>query len=191
MKFTKPTYLAKDQVYLSAVSDGITLERKFEGSISSISLEVQEINTIVPVILEGTKGWFSKPLLEEWLRPRLAYDIPASDLGTEFEGTARWQWTTLKIFKDKFLLCFTLTDKVKEEKVCISFEEEEVEEEKKETPISPSLTRRQHAKEIVMKARNRAARALFKAERLTQDYIASYGEDTDWEDSDLESVASV
>jgi hypothetical protein len=49
-------------------------------------------------------------------------------------------------------------------------------------PMSIGPTRRILQKHAVMKARARAARALFKAEALTQDYIRQYGEDTDWED---------
>ena len=47
-------------------------------------------------------------------------------------------------------------------------------------------TRQQLDKKKVMRAREKAARALFQAERLTQEYCAVYGEDTDWEEEDEE-----
>ena len=239
MKFTKPSYNAKDQVYISLIQSGICIERFFDSTPKEISLTSEELNIIIPVILDGTKGWFSKPILQDWLEPRIAVDIPAFDLGSDFEGNAKWQLTSLKIFKQSvkqnFVLYFTLVEKVKEDKVCIAFDEEEQELQKEESiekeggsaeapltkgrgaeapltkergaeapltkergaeaPLTKGrgaeapLTRRQQTKEMVLKARNRAARALFKAERLTQDYIASYGENTDWEDSDLDSVS--
>jgi hypothetical protein len=37
-----------------------------------------------------------------------------------------------------------------------------------------------------MRAREKAARALFHAERLTQEYCSIYGEDTDWEEEEDE-----
>jgi hypothetical protein len=39
---------------------------------------------------------------------------------------------------------------------------------------------------LVRRERERAGRALFRAERLTQEYCQLYGEDTDWEESDDE-----
>jgi hypothetical protein len=84
--------------------------------------------------------------------------------------------------KEKFILSFDLQT-FPVEKIQISFPEPEPEPPAPPPAQSSSdeTTRQQEQKSIVLAARLRAAKALFKAERLTQAYVQTYGE-TDWED---------
>jgi hypothetical protein len=55
---------------------------------------------------------------------------------------------------------------------------------------STEKTRRVKRKEDVLKARERAARALFKAEQLIHAYVQDYGDLTEWEDEQDEENES-
>jgi hypothetical protein len=70
--------------------------------------------------------------------------------------------------------------KIQDEEIPMGAEEEEGE------VIGIGPTRQQLDKQKVMRVREKAARALFHAERLTQEYCTAYGEDTDWEEEDEE-----
>ena len=79
------------------------------------------------------------------------------------------------ISKEEFTIVFKMGVMKQAEKVVIQFQEEEL-------PAKRALQ-----KSDVLKARARAAKALFVAESLTQEYIRLRGgEDTDWEDEEDE-----
>jgi hypothetical protein len=127
----------------------------------------------IDIIITGTKGWFSKPLTQEWLQTRVKFDVPIGEIEAEFEGTVDFQVGRLIISKELFLLECPIVGKKEAEKVVISFEEEaEPEATEPELiqgePMAIGPTRRILQKETVMKARNKAARALFTAEHMTQ-----------------------
>ena len=188
MKFSKPLYDSDKKIYTSEVKDGFRYEADLEDSIltpslDSIQTSIASTQTAESIIL-GTKSWFTKPLTVEWLIPRLVCQL--SSPSTDFEGKCIWTFKRLIITKDKFFLEFDL-ETISAEKVCIEFPEPEPEPPASappvahESPASPLQTRRELEKSLVVAARNKAAKALFKAERLTQAYVKTYGE-TDWED---------
>jgi len=155
---------------------------------------------LVDLLLQATKGWFTKPLTHEWLLPRIEFNIPTDEVPPTFEGTVLWEPAAIIITKERFVyMCKMLTMR-EADKITLDFQEEEVEGEsnevveipcvdEKEPPIDIGPTRRVLQKHLVLQARSKAARALFKAEHMTQKYIEAYGEDTDWEDEeDEESV---
>jgi hypothetical protein len=106
-----------------------------------------------------------------------------------FEGEVEFQLQGLTISKEVFLLRYAIIALKEDEKICIELDEaKEVEDEipmatKEVLGLGP--TRQQIVKEKVLKMRAKAARALFVAERLTQEYYQEFGEDTDWEDETL------
>ena len=197
MKINKPSYDNSLKVYTCTLTDGIRLSLKKEDGqpISMLSeYEDQALKeSLLKPIIDGTKGWFTKPLTEEWLLTRISFDIPTSTIPIEFEGTIEYKATKLIISKDSFIFLCSVSEMKEAEKVMIEFKEDTVIEEKQDlplvdaTPVGIGPTRRTLQKEIVMKARAKAARALFKAERLTQEYSQLYGEDTDWEIEDSEA----
>lgn len=180
MKFTRPEYDSVEKQYCSGVKDGVRFESELEDSSFSPSIEFLQSTilsqTTANTILDLTKSWFTKPLTLDWLLPRLTCDLPLPTQSGDFKCT--WTLTKLFILKEKFILSFELLT-IPIEKIQISFPEP--------PPPSPSpsqsdeTTRRTQQKALVQAARLRAAKALFKAERLTQAFVQSYGE-TDWED---------
>jgi hypothetical protein len=198
MKLGKPLYDKESKVYTCSVVDGT---RTTEPTLAQTA-------ELVEFIVQNTKGWFTKPLAVDWLtqRIKLAFDTP--NVSEDFQGTITWAWTDLLISKETFKLNFKVVDVVADPKISLEDEDSAPDTQKSENsiveiedgiptgnPLSPPIaigpTRRQLQKESVMKARQKAARALFYAERLTQEYIHVFGDDTDWEDegeeeSDLE-----
>jgi transcriptional regulator with GAF, ATPase, and Fis domain len=110
----------------------------------------------------------------------------------------------LHIYKEGFVVEYKLTDTKESEKVCINFQEDEeaktteaktTEAKTTEAKTTEANTEaeakaedeekiRHEMKQKVLQARQRAARALFKAEELMHTFVEKYGMDTDWEDED-------
>jgi hypothetical protein len=192
MKFTKPTYDAKQRVYTCDVTDGFRFSVRREcGSLVKDPASCIDSDERISHLIKSTQGWFSKPLSEEFLKGKIQYDIPTSVPET-FEGLIEWQIQRLIISKEQFLFVCVVTQAVEDEKVSLEFPEEPVptpkepEEEiplHEEPPLGIGPTRRRLEKEKVLSARTKAARALFHAERLTQEFYQAFGE-TDWEDEE-------
>lgn len=184
MKFQKPTFDSVQQVYLSDIKQGIRCEasrndeKVFEPELSTFYTSIKD--SFTDTIIQQTKGWFSKPLTKEWLETRVAFHFPTESIPEEFEGHCIWEMKTLRISKNNFDFGFGLVEMKEAEKVVISFEEPEVKTQTEET-------RRDVHKQKVLQLRAKAARALFHAERATQQYCQLYGEDTDWETTDDEA----
>jgi hypothetical protein len=187
MKFLRAEFDRVINAYVSIVENGILIKRDVKGEFPFTTLlTAEEKQHIIPQILLGTKGWFSKPLTSEWLSNKLEVNIPADSVEEGFFGSTEWRLSKIEIKKLAFVLHFTVVKKVEDPKINLDFE----------LPAPPSSaptdtpTRRKEQKEYVMKVRERAARLLFKAESLTQQYCDIYGDDTDWEDeaSDSESI---
>jgi hypothetical protein len=196
MKFAKPTYDASKKVYVSDIHEGLRYEsHKDDATTYSPPLTSVPLTLGIEFpkqIVTATHAWFSKPLTVEWLTTRLQHKL--QDVAEDFEGTCTWQMQRLTISKEVFLFEWTLVDQKPDEKVLIQLEEDQPTEELREVDEIPQEsnqeamqvgpTRRMLHKREVLRARERAARCLFKAERMTQEYCALYGEDTDWEDED-------
>lgn len=199
MKFTKPTYDAKQRLYTCDVTDGFRFSVRREcGSFVKEPASCIDSDERIAHLIKSTQGWFSKPLTEEFLRGKIQYDIPTTfseQVGVCFEGLVEWQIQRLIISKEQFLFVCAVTQTVEDEKVSLEFPEEpapaepeakEPEEEiplHEEAPLGIGPTRRSLEKEKVLSARTKAARALFHAERLTQEFYQNFGE-TDWEDEE-------
>jgi hypothetical protein len=205
MKFTKPTYDAKQRIYTCDVTDGFRFSVRREcGSFVKDPASCIDSDERIAHLIKSTQGWFSKPLTEEFLKGKIQYDIPTSfseppasfakppaSFAETFEGLVEWQIQQLIISKEQFLFVCSVTNTVEDEKVSLEFpEEHEVEvtpEEEiplhEEAPLGIGPTRRSLEKEKVLSARTKAARALFHAERLTQEFYQNFGE-TDWEDEE-------
>jgi hypothetical protein len=188
MKLSKPVYNGETKTYSCVVQEGVRVQE---------ASQVQ-LPDLVQFIIEHTNGWFTKPLKVDWLTPRVKLSFETPKVDTDFCGTVTWAWSDLLISKDSFQVLFKVVDIQEDPKISLEPEQEGVEGdleiiENEPTgnleapPISIGPTRRQLQKEIVMKARERAARALFYAERLTQEYVHEFGDDTDWEDESLDS----
>jgi len=110
-----------------------------------------------------------------------------------------WQAKKLVISKDSFLFACAIVAQVEDEKLSLDFPDDEHMQQNKEAALNEEIpmgaeeegevigigpTRQQLDKKKVMRSREKAARALFQAERLTQEYCAVYGEDTDWEEEE-------
>jgi len=139
-------------------------------------------------------------LTEEWLIQKLTYSIPTDTIPNGFDGRVEYTPVRLHIYKEAFVIEYKLTDTKENEKVCINFHEDE--EPKPATNVleakdleATALEANAEAKEEqekirhemkqkVLQARQRAARALFKAEELMHTFVEKYGMDTDWEDED-------
>jgi hypothetical protein len=185
-KLGKPVYNSSTKVYTCSITNGFRLTaRREEGRF------VPEFDTLIgkedlaKFIVAATQGWFSKPLTEEFLKDKIQLSIPTSSLAESFEGSIEWQMVQLTISKEVFLLAFDIIGQKEDEKICIKFEEEEPPLQQTEA-IAIGPTRQQIQKKNVLKARAKAARSLFTAERLTQAYCEEFGEDTDWEGDESE-----
>jgi len=203
MKFGKPKYDSALKIYNSEISEGLRCEMRCENGTWNPSIESLQAQVHTPLlhqILESTKSWFSKPITEEWLKTRIQHSMTLPDLG-DFEGRLVWAVKTLAISKEVFLFTWTIVEQIADEKISFeepvpepvtSLEESEIPEISEATvePVGIGPTRRELFKQEVLSARYRAARLLYKAELLTQEYSKLYGEDTDWEedvsDSDSE-----
>jgi hypothetical protein len=174
MKIQKPSYNASTRLYTCQLSDGFRLKTSYEDGVSKELYNTSDVTaSLIQPIIEGTAGWFTKPLSPEWLKPRIRLTIPTGDVPSEFEGTAEFVADKLLISKDEFVFALAMGEMKKSEKVVIEFQEEEL-------PAKHPLQ-----KSDVLKAREKAAKALFRAEMLTQEYIRLRGgEDTDWEDEE-------
>jgi len=197
MKILKPSYDSSTKVYTCEIADGFRLTVSKEDGVVKPAVEDLTrgdlYDGVIDTLIQGTKGWFSKPLTQDWLQTRVKFDIPIGEVEADFEGTVEFQAARLIISKEVFLFQCPIVRKQEAEKVVISFEEAPA---AAAEPAEPELvqgeavgigpTRRILQKEVVMKARNKAARALFSAERMTQEFVEEFG-DTDWEDeSDLD-----
>ena len=203
MKFTKPAYDAKARIYTCDITDGFRLcVRREGGSFVKEFSDCIDTNERVRHLIHATQGWFSKPLTEEFLNGKIRYDIPTADIPPTFEGSVEWQAKKLVISKDSFLFSCAILAQVEDEKLSLDFPDDEHLQQQKEAALDEEIpmgveqeggevigigpTRQQLDKKKVMRSREKAARALFQAERLTQEYCAVYGEDTDWEEEDEE-----
>jgi hypothetical protein len=179
MKLGRPAYSKESQIYVCECKDeeGIfRVESSIDGGKWSSNPDAhleQTRDAMISMLLQETTGWFSKPLTKEWLRSRLRYTIPTSDVSPDFEGICRWTLKRLHISKESFVCEFVLSEKLSAEIPLIELQED------KETS-------REEKKANVLRARRRAAMALLKAERMMQSYAQEFGEDTDWEDEDEE-----
>jgi len=207
MKFTKPAYDAKARIYTCDITDGFRLcVRREGGAFLKEFSDCIDTNERIKHLIHATQGWFSKPLTEDFLNGKIRYDIPTEDIPPTFEGSVEWQAKKLVISKESFLFICSIVAQVEDEKLSLDFPDDEQQQEQEqqkqedlaldeEIPmgageggevIGIGPTRQQLDKKKVMRAREKAARALFHAERLTQEYCTVYGEDTDWEEEDEE-----
>jgi len=179
-KLAKPVYNSSAKLYTCSITNGFRLTARREEGRFTPELDMNK-EQVANFIVAATHGWFSKPLTEDFLRDKIQLTIPTSSLAESFEGSVEWQMVSLTISKDVFLLTFDLIGQKEDEKICIKFEEEEEIPLQQAEAIAIGPTRRQIQKKNVLKARAKAARSLFTAERLTQAYCEEFGEDTDWE----------
>jgi hypothetical protein len=192
MKFGKPLYISEKKIYKSEIADGFRCEVTCENNQLTPPIEsfIQTLRIpLTQAIIQNTKGWFSKALTEGWLSERIQLSFPTDSISDNFEGTLTWQAKELSISKEEFIFHMELVEKRETPKVVIDFSEEpepEPEEVKQQIRRREPLNRKDF-KEKVMVERSRAGRALFRAERLTQEYCQLYGEETDWEESDDEN----
>ena len=197
MKFTKPSYDAKQRLYTCDVSDGFRFSvRRESGSFVKAPESCIDSDERISHLIKSTQGWFSKPLTDIFLKGKIHYDIPTS-VPESFEGLVEWEIQRLVISKEQFLFVCAITQVVEDEKVSLEFPEEPLyspeeplyspEEEiplhVEAMPLGIGPTRRNIEKDKVASARAKAARALFHAERLTQEFYQNFGE-TDWEDEE-------
>lgn len=192
MKFSPPRFVADQKLYISDIQDGETYEQRVEAQEEWKSPEPElqtefdkQKDTYISLLMNGTRGWFTKPLTAQWLSAKcaVAVESPAtSPLSSNRSGTLRWKLSHLEITKETFRLLWKLIDVLPDPII-------ELEEEAPPPDEPPSLTGGERAaqKQRVLAARRRAARALYKAERLIQEYCALWGEDTDWEDEESDA----
>ena len=184
-KLGKPVYDASAKMYTCSISNGFRFSSRREEGQFTPPLDTCLNNDEVATFLVGaTKGWFSKPLTEDSLKDKIKVHIPTSVADT-FEGSIDWQLAALTLSKELFLLSFSIIAQKEDEAVCIKFEEDEPPLQEAEV-LGIGPTRQQIQKKNVLKARAKAARSLFTAERLTQAYCEEFGEDTDWEGDESE-----
>jgi hypothetical protein len=208
MKIFKPKYNAEEKVYVCELGGAkprfaivYDLERPMPSRDPAEIAKDTYTNSLKHYLLKETKGWFTKPLTDDWLSMRIYHDIPVVEIPAEWEGTLELTIKELVITKEKFTFIWIIDKRQEKEKVVIQLEEEDQEQDQDQQevdeealpmaavdPMSIGPTRRILQKHAVMKARARAARALFKAESITHEYVRQYGEDTDWEDDDGSSV---
>lgn len=199
MKLGKPTYNSDSKVYVCKITDGFRFSTRYEEGVfvTSDPNTIIDKDALIDTILKATKGWFSKPLTPEFLKGKIQYTIPTSVCpeGLEpFEGSVDLQMDELVISKETFLFTFVITDTKEDEKVCIVFPEDEPLSLPPLPPLEPEVLPLPPQKEVqppkkllkqrVMELRTKAARALFHAERVTQEYCNQFGEDTEWEDEE-------
>jgi hypothetical protein len=195
MRFSKPRYDSVKKVYESILTDGLRFTTEVEGGQAK-SAPTDLLPPLTQAILANTVGWFSKPITEAWLTGKIQMIL--APIPAEFDGMCTWSANRLIISKEVFLAEFSLVESIPTPPVTIDFEGDEAAEVAAEVaaaeavpPVAPppeptvdAPANRRLQKQRVMKARLRAARALFMAERLTQDYIEEFcgDEDTEWED---------
>ena len=203
MRLNKPVYNGDKKVWTCDIKEAGDLQYTSDvyGEPSSFtktpaSFFDETLPTCVTSILSQTQGWFSKPLTEEWLIQKLTYSIPTDTIPNGFDGRVEYTPVRLHIYKEAFVVEYKLTDTKENEKVCINFHEDEeskpLEVEAKEaTALEANAEAKEEQEKIrhemkqkVLQARQRAARALFKAEELMHTFVEKYGMDTDWEDED-------
>jgi hypothetical protein len=186
MKIGRPVYSKETQVYVCDCSgDSFRFESVLEGGQWKPELSTHLESTreqMIATIVDGTTGWFSKPLTRDWLQSKLVYKLP-TDVPTEFEGVVRWRMSKLHISKETFTCEFLVYERVMSAVPLIVLQEEEP---VKEAPKEQS--QKKIKKEAALLARRRAAMALLKAERLMQAYSEEFGEDTEWEEEEDEFV---
>ena len=199
MKLSKPVYDSAAKLYSCEVTDGIRFSARHDTPPESCV----DIPSLTQFLITSTKGWFSKPLTSEFLQGKVKTSFSSGAAGADekptdtFEGTLEWAIQELVISKETFLFRHSVVNSIADEKISIEFPEESAEANKPDqdsldeqitfaedssAPLGIGPTRQQHQKTLVLKARSKAARALFHAERLTQQYYEEFGEDTDWED---------
>ena len=199
MKCSKPVYAPATKAYTSDIIHGVRFDILKEETPFTLSLEAHR-SSVCDLLLAQTQGWFTKPLTSDWLLPRIEFSIPTDSVPTAFEGTVTVQAVRLVITKEQFVVHWKVVGIREAEKVMIDFQEPEEAKEAKEAevpvvvtdvplvespePVRIGPTRRVLQKRAVLEARSKAARALFKAEHMTQEYIQAYGEDTDWEEDE-------
>ena len=192
MKLLKPVYDAATKIYTCDVQNGIRRMKTKEGDTWAPSSTETTHTELITWLITSTQGWFTKPITEEWLSSRLEEVFEFTKIPEQFDGTVEWSVSRVCITKERFFIHWSIESIKEAPKVVIEFEEEQPEEvvslpdanERSEEILAIGPTRRVLHKHKVLQARVKAARALFKAERMTQDYIQAYGEDTDWEDED-------
>jgi hypothetical protein len=192
MKIGRPVYSKETQVYVCECSgDSFRFESVVEGGQWKPELSTHLESTreqMIGTIVDGTTGWFSKPLTRDWLQSKLVYKLP-TDVPTEFEGVVRWRMNKLHISKETFTCEFVVYERVMNTVPLIDLQDEEpVKEQEKEQEQEPPKEHKKKAKEAALLARRRAAMALLKAERLMQAYSEEFGEDTEWEEEEDEFV---
>ena len=199
MKIHKPAYNATDKVYTCKLSDGfrLSIQKDKEDAVSAPAITDTFLDPLTQTLIDSTNGWFSKPITTQWLRSRIVIHTPLEEIPTDFDGTIEFVAKHLTLTKDEFRFHCVILKITPAEKVVIVFDEPEkvevvessIPEASVESnePLGIGPTRRILHKARVMKERAKAARALFRAERLTQEYIQLYSaEGTDWEDDDDE-----
>jgi len=175
MKLGRPVYDSSLKIYNCSITNGTRFSaRKEEGRFVPELESCINKEELAEFIVTSSQGWFTKPLTKEYLKDRIKTNIPTTSIPEGFEGTLEWQMSSLVISKDTFTLGFEIVSQKQDEQICISFEEE----------TSNAPTRRHLLKEKVLKARAKAARCLFQAEHLTQEYCQEFGDTTDWEEED-------
>lgn len=196
MKFSPPRFLASEKLYISDIQDGDEFLQRVD-SVDIYTLPEQNLTaqfhekkeSYISILMEGTKGWFSKPLTAQWLRSKCAIQMepPANESLQGFRsGSLRWKIMQLQITKEAFHLRWKIVEVLPDP--VIELEEDlPVEMAPPEESDQPTGSDRASQKARVMAARRRAARALYKAERLIQEYCAIWGEDTDWEDEESDA----
>ena len=189
MKIGRPIYSKETQVYVCECNgDAFRFESVVEGGKWTPELHTHLDTTrdqMIASILDGTTGWFSKPLTREWLHSKLVYTLPTSDIPTEFDGVVRWKMNKLYISKETFTCEFVAYERVMNTVPLIDLQEEEPP--KATVPVVQN-EQKQEKKRVALLARRRAAMALLKAERLMQAYAEEFGEDTEWEEEEDEFV---
>ena len=91
MKIQKPSYNASTRLYTCELTDGFRLKTSYEDGVSKDLYNTGDvIDSLIQPIIQGTAGWFTKPLTHEWLKPRIRLTIPTGDVPSEFEGTAEF-----------------------------------------------------------------------------------------------------
>jgi hypothetical protein len=202
MKFGKPTYDSSRKIYKSEITEGLRCETRRENGVLTPSLDSCHQAVHQPLlheVVDSTKTWFSKPITQEWLKSRIQHSVNMPELG-DFEGTLVFELVSLAISKEVFLFLWNLVDKIPDQKISFDEAPEQEQEDLPEVTEVPvhsegevlgiGPTRRKLFKEEALAARRRAARLLYKAEILTQQYCELYGDETDWEEDDASSTDS-
>ena len=87
MKIHKPSYDATARLYTCQLTNGFRLQKAREdGVITNFYKEEEVVASAIAPIIEGTTGWFTKPLTADWLKGRIRLSIPTGDVPSEFEA---------------------------------------------------------------------------------------------------------